>query len=126
MNKGDYALELKHNGYNCCQSVVCAFADEVGIPAEELKRFGTGFGAGMGNTEGNCGALCGAEMLVGLAPERKAPAMKAAAAIQSGFTARCGSSVCKEIKGRETGKVLCSCDDCVRNAALIAEEVLFR
>ena len=33
--------------------------------------------------------------------------------------------VCKVLKGVGTGEVLRSCPDCVRDAALIAEQVLF-
>ena len=29
----------------------------------------------------------------------------------------------KELKGRDTGVVLCECDDCVRNAVEIAEMI---
>ena len=29
MDKKEYAVELKHNGYNCAQAVLCAFAEEV-------------------------------------------------------------------------------------------------
>ena len=35
------------------------------------------------------------------------------------------SVVCKALKGVETGKVLRSCADCIKDAAAIAEQVLF-
>ena len=37
------------------------------------------------------------------------------------FKALCGATVCKDLKGVDTGVVLCPCDDCVRNAVKIAE-----
>ena len=33
-------------------------------------------------------------------------------------------TTCRELKGIDTGKVLCSCENCVRNAVRAAEEVL--
>ncbi len=29
MDRCEYAVELKHKGYNCAQAVLCAFADEL-------------------------------------------------------------------------------------------------
>ena len=40
MDKKEYAVQLKHSGYNCCQAVLCAFADEVEMAEDELKRIG--------------------------------------------------------------------------------------
>ena len=36
----------------------------------------------------------------------------------------CGATACRDLKGIDAGKVLCSCDNCVRNAVLAAEEAL--
>ncbi len=41
------------------------------------------------------------------------------------FAEKCGSAVCKEIKGIESGQPKYGCRDCVRAASAIAEEVLF-
>ena len=35
------------------------------------------------------------------------------------FKEACGAVTCKELKGVGTGRVLCACDDCVRNAVQI-------
>lgn len=40
MDKKEYAVQLKHSGYNCCQAVLCAFAEEAGMNEDELKRIG--------------------------------------------------------------------------------------
>ncbi len=124
MSKKEYAIELKKNRHNCAQAVLCAFAEEVNLPAETLKKIGAGFGGGMGCMEGNCGALCGAQAVLGLLKFDGAPLGKTAAALYRSFVEKCGSAICKEIKGVETGKVLCSCDDCVRNAVEALEELL--
>ena len=38
MNRTEKALELRRNGYNCAQSVVCAFSDAVDVEEEVLFR----------------------------------------------------------------------------------------
>ncbi|MBQ6109076.1 MAG: hypothetical protein IJK97_12765, partial [Thermoguttaceae bacterium] len=35
-----------------------------------------------------------------------------------------GATICRELKGIGTGKVLCSCENCVRNAIKAASEAL--
>ena len=119
MTKEEKALEYKHSGYNCCQAVLLSFAEELGIDEETLKRLGSGFGAGMGSMEGNCGALSGAVMADNLKNSRKNPSN--AKKILAAFQAQCGALRCADLKGKGTGMILCSCDDCVRNAVKIVE-----
>ena len=50
-DRAEYAAELKnHGGYNCCQAVVAALADETNLPKEQLTQIAAGFCAGMGTT----------------------------------------------------------------------------
>ena len=113
----DKALEYKHKGYNCCQAVTAALAEEIGVDSEKLLNLSAGFGAGMGNMEGTCGALVGAVVAAG-GVTRGNGSMRVARQISELFARQCGSIRCKDIKGVETGRALCSCDDCVRNAVL--------
>lgn len=126
MEKQEYAVELKHSGgCNCCQAVLCAFADELGMEPALLKKLGAGFGVGMGCQEATCGALCAVEIMLGLRQYEGRPVLRAAAALHEAFREKCGgSAICKDLKGRDTGVMLCSCDDCVRNAVAVAEELL--
>ncbi len=123
-NRSERAVILKHSGYNCAQSVLCAFAKESGLDEETLKKLGAAFCAGMGAMNATCGALCAAEMLLGLIRYEGKPVLKDAAAIHAEFTSRCGASICRDLKGIDTGTMICSCDDCVRNAAAIISETL--
>lgn len=66
MSKEELAVSYKHSGCNCCQAVLMAFAEEMGLSEDMLKRLGVTFGSGMGGTEGDCGALVGAEMALGI------------------------------------------------------------
>lgn len=56
------AIVDKH--YNCCQSVLVPFAEEIGMSEEQAYALGAHFGSGMrhGST---CGALTGALMVLG-------------------------------------------------------------
>ena len=114
---------LRKKEMNCCQAVLVAFADEAGRSEEDLLRLGSGFGSGMGTMEGTCGALVGAIMVSSLLSEKGA-AMAASRAIMPRFKELCGATICRDLKGIDTGKVLCSCEHCVRNAVRAAGESL--
>lgn len=123
MNRQEQAVELKHNGYNCCQAVTSVMADLVKVDESTLTKITSGFGTGMGCMEGTCGSLVGAIIVAGLLKNGKGT-VKTAAELHKKFEEYCGASICKDLKGKETGKVLCSCDDCVRNAVRVLEENL--
>lgn len=114
---------LRKKEMNCCQAVLVAFVDEAGRSEEDLLRLGSGFGSGMGTMEGTCGALVGAIMVSSLLSEKGA-AMAASRAIMPRFKELCGATICRDLKGIDTGKVLCSCENCVRNAVRAAGESL--
>ena len=119
----DYAARRKKE-MNCCQALLVAFADKLGKSEDDLLRLGSGFGSGMATMEGTCGALVGAIMVSSLlSPDGEA--RNNSRAIMSRFKELCGgATICRDLKGIETGKMLCSCEDCVRNAVLSAGEVL--
>ncbi len=124
MDRRERAVELKHNRHNCCQAVLCAFADEVELPQDMLRKLGAGFGIGMGRMEGTCGALVAAEMLLGLRRFEGRLVIRDAGVLHERFRAACGASICRDLKGVDTGVVVCECDDCVRHAVELAEELL--
>ena len=121
MDRKEYAVQLKHAGYNCAQAVLCAFTEETGMPEEELMKLGAAFGVGMGCMEATCGALIGAQLLMGLKEYQGRPVLRTARDLHRAFTEKCGASLCKDLKGRDTGIVLCECDDCVRAAVELIE-----
>ena len=126
MDKKEYALQVKKNGNNCAQAVLLAFGEELGRPEDELRKIGAGLGLGMGCMEGTCGALSAAEIILGMMEYDGKSVYSDASAIHKRFTELCHASICREIKGRDTGKVLCSCEDCVRNAAGIVDEFIMK
>ena len=132
MTKQEKAIELHDRGCNCAQAVACAFAEEIGVPEETLCAAAEGFGLGMGMME-VCGALSGMMMIIGLQnsvgnPEKgkmtKGDTYKKVREYAAKFKEQNGSYLCKELKGVETGKVLRSCPDCIRDAVALTEEYL--
>lgn len=124
----------KHDkGYNCAQAVACTYCDLVGIDEKIMFQLTEGLGLGMGGMTGTCGAVSGACVLAGMKqsngnleqPDSKADTYKLSKEIVKRFEEQNKSVVCKTLKGVETGTVLRSCGDCIKDAARIAEQVLF-
>ena len=51
--------------FNCCQSVLVAFAEDMGLTEEQAYDLGANFGSGM-RCGSVCGALTGALMVLGM------------------------------------------------------------
>ena len=113
------AVELRGRRIcNCCQAVTAALTED-----PQLILASAGFGGGMGNTQGVCGALVGAVIAAGAKTEGSGTT-RYAKLIQEKFRERSGAIICRELKGLDTGKVLCSCEDCVRNAVRSFQEIM--
>lgn len=122
--RADSAANLKASGQcNCCQAVTKTFVDIVGVSEQDLLKMSAGFAAGMGCMEATCGALVGANMILGLLTNGEGTVRKSRELL-SKFREKCGAVTCKDLKGIGTGKVLCECNDCVRNAVLSLGELL--
>lgn len=110
------ASELKSTGKcNCCQAVLKIYEDKINVDDASLMTLGAGYAAGMGCMESTCGALIGAVMVAGFLTGGKGTP-SAAKSLVNDFKAKSGALICKELKGIETGKVLCECKDCVKHA----------
>ena len=127
------ADELHRKGFSCSQSVAVACADMVDVPKEILFKATEGFGAGMGTMDGVCGALTGGLLIAGLKnssgnlanPKSKAATMKISKAMLTTFREKCGGAIiCRELKGVDTGKMICSCPDCIKHGVEVVEEQL--
>ncbi len=64
--KGDRAYELFLSGYGCTQSVLGAFAKELGLDFETSMKLASGFGGGMGRMREVCGTFSGIVMVLGM------------------------------------------------------------
>ncbi|MEF2674724.1 MAG: C-GCAxxG-C-C family protein [Eubacteriales bacterium] len=132
MTNQERAARLHGNGYNCCQAVLLTFCNELGVDPVTAFKIGEGFGLGMGGMENTCGALSGAIMLAGLKnsdgdldhPKTKAGTYRISRELTEAFKEKTGALVCRDLKGIDTGKVLCSCPKCIDSAVQIVEEIL--
>ncbi|MGN1114376.1 MAG: C-GCAxxG-C-C family protein [Oscillospiraceae bacterium] len=64
--KSQKAMELFKQGYNCSQSVIGAWCEDLGLDFSAAVRLSQTFGGGMGRMREVCGACTGAFMVLGL------------------------------------------------------------
>ena len=126
------AIAYHDRNFNCCQSVACAYCDLLGVDEATMFKAAEAFGLGMGGMEGTCGAIAGAVLLAGFKnstanlekPDSKASTYKLSAKILKAFEEKNGATLCRVIKGRDTGVILRSCPGCIEDAAQIVEDIL--
>lgn len=98
------------DGNNCAQSVLMAYADVLGLTAEQAAMVSVGFGGGMGRLRLHCGAFSAAVMLAGVlegpdgAKKEHRPFTYARVQeIHRQFVALNGTISCAELLGRVGG-----------------------
>ena len=126
MTRAEKATEYHQKGYNCAQAIVCAFCDKVGLDEETAFKVSEGLGLGVSDTYGTCGAVMGMANSCGdlEAPVSKAATYQKVRELNDIFRKKNGSTICRELKGMDTGKVLRSCPGCIEDAANILSEKL--
>ena len=133
MEAVEKAMQNHKKGYNCAQSVACAFSGAFGIDEGTAFRLAEGFGFGMGAMEA-CGAVTAIAMVTGMkesdgnlsSPSTKKVCYEKAKRMIEAFKAKNTSIICSELKGAKTGKPLRGCDGCIEDAVIIIEkELLF-
>lgn len=65
MTRGEKAVSIFTQGYNCAQSVFFSFCDDLGIEGDTALKIACGFGGGMGRKQEVCGAVTGGIMVIG-------------------------------------------------------------
>ena len=65
MERNERAIAKFTGGFNCAQSVLFSFCDDLGLDKEKALKIACGFGAGMGRKEEVCGAVTGGIMVIG-------------------------------------------------------------
>ncbi len=124
MERKEIAVDYKMHGHNCCESVVKSFSDLIELDEDEIRKITSGFAIGMGCFTSTCGALIGANIVLGLLNNTNLRTPTLSAKLLNRFKELSGDVTCRVLKGIETGKVLCSCNDCVKNAVVALEEIL--
>lgn len=132
MKHEEIAVEKRNKGFNCAQAVLCAYTKELNMDEKQLFVLSECFGSGLGCTLGNCGALNAAAMIQSVLsssgnlehPDSKAKTYPKVRNLLKQFEEQVGAIRCRDIKGIETGTVLCECEDCVRIACRLIDEVM--
>lgn len=107
------ARDLFRQGYSCAQAVVCAYAQETGLPEQTLRRLASSFGGGMGGLRAFCGAATGAFMVLGLLAGYDDPLDQAAKkahyakirSLSEAFAQAHGTLCCRELLASLPGKL---------------------
>lgn len=109
LTKKEIAMAYFKLGYNCSQSVVLAFAEEMEVEPKTLAKLSSSFGGGMGRMREVCGAVSGMVMAAGMlygyddpkAFEEKAQIYGKVQQLAGSFREKNGSIICKELLGLE-------------------------
>ena len=113
VSHAERARELFYSGYNCAQSVFCAFTDVTGFDLDTSARLASSFGAGLGRLREVCGCVSGAAMVLGAVEGYDDPSDKNAKKehyervreFAAHFRESEGSIICKELLARgKTGR----------------------
>lgn len=126
-------MELRKQGLTCSQIVLHVYADLLEMKEEDLFRMSEGFGGGMGGMMGTCGAVTAMVIAAGLVNscgdpgkcDSKASTMKLVREMTAEFQKKNQSTVCRELKGIDTGKMLRSCPGCIEDGIRIMGNKLF-
>ena len=73
ISKSETAVNYFNSGYNCCQSVVLAFSDDVGLDKATAARLANAFGGGLSWTDNICGTAFGIALLISLKNGKEVP-----------------------------------------------------
>ncbi|NTU86942.1 MAG: C_GCAxxG_C_C family protein, partial [Chlorobiaceae bacterium] len=65
MTRSERAVSIFSEGYNCAQSVLFSFSDDLGIAGDTALKIASGFGGGIGRMQEVCGAVTGGVMVIG-------------------------------------------------------------
>ena len=100
--KSEKAKELFKSGYNCSQSVLGVFCEELGMDFETAMKIASPFGGGMGRMREVCGTVSGMFMAAGLMfgskdSSSKAEMYKKIQDLAARFKEQNGSIICREL-----------------------------
>lgn len=132
-SKVEMAQEKFNNMYNCCQSVVCCYCEELGMKEEDVFRLTEGFGLGMGGLKETCGAVTGMFMTIGLSNsagdlsdpyKTKADTYEKIMKAAELFKEKKGSIKCSDLLTEKGPQPLPCCRDCVKTAVEVLGEIL--
>lgn len=105
MIKKSDLVEQQFPQFNCAQTIVSLFAEDIGLDEKTALKIASGFGGGMACAE-TCGAVTGSYMVIGMKyghdssdPEAKATTKQAILRFNEKFKQVHGSLICKKLTG---------------------------
>lgn len=137
-------MEMMATGYNCAQSVLSVFCEDLNFDKEAALKLTTGFGSGMARRQEVCGAVSGAIMAISLKFGRGLADEKSVAEntyllvgeLMKRFTDKYGSCLCRVLLDgcdllSESGRIFYKendfsgkiCRPCVADAVCILEDI---
>lgn len=141
----EIAAENFRHGYNCAQSVLLAFAPEIGLDEVTTLKLASSFGGGMGRLREVCGAVSAMFMVAGVLKgytsptddESKAKHYKLIQDLAEKFKQEHDSIICRELLGlnedessyipsKRTSEYYAQrpCEEFIKTAAAIIESEL--
>jgi C_GCAxxG_C_C family probable redox protein len=146
MNRPGIAKEYMETKYNCAQSIIKTYANEIGYSENELIHLAFPFGGGCGLQGYICGALSGAAMILGAKYGKEYQGMEEyrdrlygiTQELFEQFKRKQGTILCKELihydlskaeellEARRIGIFRTKCPEFVYQTAEILEKILNR
>lgn len=144
-SKSEEAVAMMVGGFNCAQSVLGVFCEDLKFDRATAMKLATGFGAGLANQQEICGAVSGGIMAIGLKHgrtqasdlEAKERTYLLASELMARFKVKFGSCLCRELlpginlasaaghaRYKEKNLAEKVCRPCVAEAVRILEDVL--
>jgi C_GCAxxG_C_C family probable redox protein len=140
-NPPEIAVARFRQDFNCAQSVLVAFALQLGMDESQALKLASPFGGGVVRRGQICGAVTGALMVLGLAqgadtPEGKEDTYRLGQEFLQRFESKHATILCRELldcdistleglqQAREKGAFTALCPLFVRDAAEIVQEML--
>jgi C_GCAxxG_C_C family probable redox protein len=107
MTHSEKAVEKFKSGFNCAQSVLWSYAQELHFDPDLALKIANGFGAGMGRKQEVCGAVNGAIIVIGLwygrgehdGMDRHEKTYTMVQKLIDAFVKKCGNVNCRELLG---------------------------
>lgn len=105
MGRSEAAKNLFLKGYNCTQSILYAFREELDLSEETALKISCGLGGGMGRQGEVCGAVTGGILVLGMRHGRMLNEDRTATEttyaktqeLMSLFTSKHGSCLCRQL-----------------------------
>ena len=135
-----YEIAMKKHaaGFNCCTSVLFAFADKLGMTEQQIYGISSGLGGGF-RTGGICGAVSGGVIVLGMlcphdettGSDGKARNMRLTQEFQRRFAEKQGAVDCRDLKPKPaayevsfSGRELKNCDHYILTAVELLDEMI--